>query len=187
MWCVLKFSSEVVAAVTPAKPSVSWIVTIPDQVRLRPIVPARTAHRALVYLVVPRPLSKSMPPKGVSDLAPGPARGLDHDPDLVPVHGRVPDLDRAPTARHRRRTVHRRVRKTTTMLRHDRTRRRSGVRKIRAIPCRRSRPEAAAAPRTVAGTIGRGRVRRNRIGRTLLRRGIVTCHGTPVDPTLARS
>lgn len=172
------------------KPSVPWIVTIPDPVRLRPIALARIAPLVLEYPERHKQQTMSTVPKGaLPALGPGPDPGLGHArvPVRVHDHVRVLDPDRAPTARHRRRTVHRRVRKTTTMLRHDRTHRHSGVRKTHVILCRKNRPEAEVVPRMQVDIIGQGRVRRNRIARTLPRSVIVTCRGIPVDPTLAKS
>lgn len=159
-------------------------MTIPGPVRRHPIAPTRIARPVRVFPVVPR-THKLTVPKVVlppPDLGLVPGLGLVRDRGRV----RVPDLVRAPTVRHRRRTVHRRVRRTTKMHRHGRIRLRSGVPRIRAILCRRNHPEAAVAHRT-GGTIGHGRVRRNRIDRTLLRNAIVICHGTPVLLILARS
>lgn len=173
--------------VLSAKPSEPWIVTIPGPVRRHPIAPTRIARPVRVFPAVSRThkptLSKVVLP--APDL--GLVLGLGLVRDRRRGRVRVPDLVRAPTVRRRRRTVPRRVRKTTTMHRRDRIRLLSGVRRIRVIQCRRNHPGAAVAPRTV-GTIGHGRVRRNRTDRTLLRNAIVICrHGTPVLQILAKS
>lgn len=157
-------------------------MTIPGPVRRHPIAPTRIARPVRVFPVVPRTHKRTVP----KVVPPAPDLGLVPGLSLVRDRVRVPDLVRAPTVRYRRRTVHRRVRRTTRMHRHGRIRLRSVVRRIRAILCRRNHPGVAAAHRTV-GTIGHGRVRRNRIDRTLLRNDIVICHGTPVLLILARS
>lgn len=161
-------------------------MTIPGPVRRHPIAPTRIARPARVFPVVPR-MHKLTVPKVVR-LVPDPGRvpSLGLAPDRGRVRARVPVLVRAPTVRHRRRTVHRRARKTTTMPRRAQIHLRFGVRRTRAIQCRRNHPGAAVAHLTV-GTIGHGRDRRNPIDRIPLRSAIVICRGTPVLQILARS